>query len=195
MNSYDLNLPKQKPSTSDDLVSLIMSYRSTENRRLILRKALARKPNDAKLHQIRHTLTSEAYIRKGMKKGVFINYSRRDELLALDIAEALQDAGVSVWLDMFEIDRGRDWEGEIRRAIREYGMMVSILSPEALEDDHANRERYYFNKTGKLILPVISEPCDHSGWDFWLDPVDFTRGTRAGLRNLYAMLNVDVVMV
>lgn len=176
-------------------MAVIQSYRSVENKRIALRKALARKPDDPKLQRILGKLTSADHISKAMKKGIFINYSRNDELLALEIAERLQKDRLYVWLDMLDIGHDEDWEYEIRRAIHGSGLMLSILSPGALRDQWVIRERQHFSKSGKLVIPVLSEPVDLSQVEFWLPPVDFTQGFNMGMDQLYGMLNLTSVVV
>jgi len=48
------------------------------------------------------------------------------------LAEALRNANITAWLDMIDIEDDLDWEGEVRAALDRSGVMIAILSPEAL---------------------------------------------------------------
>jgi hypothetical protein len=49
---------------------------------------------------------------------VFICYAREDEDFVLKIAGNLKERGVPVWLDQWDIPRGRNWDLSIMRAIK-----------------------------------------------------------------------------
>jgi hypothetical protein len=66
---------------------------------------------------------------------IFISYAREDEAAARRIAEILEAAGLSVWLDRSRIDLGDHWESMIRRNIFRCSLFLPVIS------HHTNERR------------------------------------------------------
>jgi TolB-like protein len=75
-------------------------------------------------------------------KAVFLSYASDDAAPAQRIAEALRQAGVTVWFDKEELRGGDAWDASIRRQIRECALFVPIISSntEAREEGYFRRE-------------------------------------------------------
>lgn len=182
-----------KQNASNNVFEAMKQYKSADNKRIVLRQALKRRPHDPQLREAVQLLTTPQQIRRSMRQGVFINYSRTDELFALQLREALRRVGVRVWLDLVDMDYRRDWHDEVRRALNNSGLMLAVMSPAALRNDDAALEREQFAMAGKLVLPVLSQHVDLSTLDFWLHPVDFTRGFENGLHQLRQLIQSPAV--
>ena len=70
-----------------------------------------RQPNGA--WALQATLTP-GLIQHASRHGVYVCYHRADEVFALDISMALQEARVKVWMDEMEVpDTAEDWRGAV----------------------------------------------------------------------------------
>lgn len=173
---------------TQEILAALKRYRSIENKRIVLHQAMKRRPDDPRLIHIFRQLTGPQQIRQAMRHGVFINYSRSDEIFALELADTLRRWKVRVWLDLVDMDYTRGWHEEVRRAIQTCGLMLAVISEESLHNLDAIEERQQFQAAGKLVLPVIRKHCDLSQAGFWLAPVDFSRGFGYGMNNLRRLL-------
>jgi TolB-like protein/Tfp pilus assembly protein PilF len=61
-------------------------------------------------------------------KAVFLSYASQDAEAARRICEALQGAGIEVWLDQSELRGGDAWDAAIRKQIRTCALFVPIIS-------------------------------------------------------------------
>jgi hypothetical protein len=130
-------------------------------------------------------------VRDAARSGVFISYSRADEVFALNLAHRLKKAGIGAWLDMIDIDDEDDWQGEIDAALNRCGLMLAVLSPDALRDASARSECQQFMTASKPAIPVISRRCQMPD-GFRLPPVDFSRDFTVGLNILLGALAVEI---
>lgn len=190
------------PTTLNDPNPLVQSSQSMddetkpfvpltpEQKRITLQKALNASPNDPRLLQAKARLCSPFFVQEAAVKGVFINYTRADELFTFELASSLIEAGIRVWIDMIDVTVGGDWRSEVTAALNTCGLMISVLSPDALADEEARMERQHFRAAGKLVIPVIARRCDLSGSDFWVKPVDFSRDQAAGLAQLLRIISL-----
>jgi hypothetical protein len=173
----------QTPDPVQLVEETIARYSSNEQRRLALRRALTEHPNDPSLRKAVARLTGLHQIRKAASTGIFINYARTDELFALEITLRLQRQGFPVWMDMMDINN-LDWNREVYQAMQTSALMLSIISPRALLDEQARTERERFTNFGKLVLPVVTRPCDVPGFPLWLTPIKFYKGFNHGIQRL-----------
>ena len=126
--------------------------------------------------------------KRAVGAGIFLNYSRSDELFALELTEKLRETGINIWLDMIDVEDDGDWFAEIDAALESKGLMIAILSPEALEEEQLRDERQQFRQCGKFILPVIHEKCELQGLKFHLPFVDFSSDFGRGFLQLSRIL-------
>jgi hypothetical protein len=192
MTSFTVDNLRYKASANQQVEDAISYYQSPEKRRIALRKALAASPDDARLHQYRLRLTSAKMVAQAMDAGVFLSYSRADELFVIELADHLREVGVQVWLDMMDIEADFDWNFAVQSALTNCGLMIAVLSPDALKDEAARSERRTFFEAGKLVQPVVARRCDLTGVDFWLSPIDFSRDYTVGLHTLLRALSIEV---
>lgn len=192
MNAEIRNDPgHRRPSASLVVDDVIARYRSVEQKRIALRRALSSRPDDARLLQMREQLTRPPLIRKAAAAGVFISYIRSDELFAVELAEALAEINIDAWLDMFDVENGTDWHSAVSSALQRCGLMLAVMSPESIYDNLVTLERQQFQEAGKLVMPVLYRPCHLGEIGFWLEPVDFTRNFTLGLNNLQRRLQAE----
>ncbi len=85
---------------------------------------------------------------------VFISYCSRNVRAAEALADDVQALGHKVWLDR-ELAGGHIWWDQILASVRDCGVLVLAVSPEALDSEACRRECAYAVELGKPVLPVI----------------------------------------
>lgn len=111
-------------------------------------------------------------VARAAANGVFISYSRADELFALELAERLRGlCSARVWLDITDIPDSGDWRAEIKQALERCGVMLYILPSES-EDRDQHWERRVFRKAGKVIIPILGPDSAMSGAYSQLEPIN-----------------------
>jgi adenylate cyclase len=88
---------------------------------------------------------------------IFISYSRKDSVQALELAEKLRAAGASVWIDQFGIEAASSWSKEIVQAIKDSKVFVILLSRHSLASHNVIKELSIASERQKLIVPVEVE--------------------------------------
>lgn len=86
---------------------------------------------------------------------IFVSYSRQDGPAVTRIANRLKEAGHKVWLDKSTIQGGARWQEEIVRGIEKADVFVLMLSPDAVQSKHIEREIGLAYTTSKTIMPVM----------------------------------------
>src|SRR6266540_3541935 len=81
---------------------------------------------------------------------VFINYASRDSDRVLPIADQLQGASVSLWLDRHKIPGGSNYGPEIVRGIKGCKVLMLICSDAALRSRNVKQEIQLAWKYGRL---------------------------------------------
>jgi hypothetical protein len=127
-------------------------------------------------------------IKQAAQAGVFISYAQADELFAVELTESLRNAGLPVWLDIFDIALDGDWRDEVNNALNRCGVMILILSPNMALDDDGWHEQVYFTEQHKAVIPVIYQPGNRIDKDFGIQPVDFLKSYAQGINVLLRLL-------
>lgn len=89
---------------------------------------------------------------------VFISYSRRDAEFVRELADALQERGTSVWLDVKGIGDGEVFPVALQRAIESSAGFVFVISPRSAQSRHCVHEIELALGLNKRIIPVVHEP-------------------------------------
>jgi hypothetical protein len=90
----------------------------------------------------------------------FICYARRDEAFVLDLARALRDRAIPIWLDQWNIQPGTDWDRSIDTALNESAAVLIVLSPDAVTSDEVLGELRLALDRRKRIIPLVYRPCE-----------------------------------
>jgi len=96
---------------------------------------------------------------------VFISYSSKDEALATQIVESLEDAGLDAWYKKREILPGDNWAEKIASGLKESNAMVVLVTNDALESDAVQSSISYALSDpafSKRLIPVIVGDSDDS---------------------------------
>ena len=71
---------------------------------------------------------------------IFISYASADRDRAIEVANALERAGVAVWLDRRSIAGGTSWSAEIVAGIKGCAALVLLCSPAAMQSPNVGQE-------------------------------------------------------
>jgi hypothetical protein len=102
-----------------------------------------------------------------MARRVFLCHSSGDKEQVRDLYRRLHRDGFEPWLDEADILPGQDWDGAIRRAIRESFYVVVCLSKNSItkrgyvqkEIKHALDVADEHDEGSIFLIPVRLEPC------------------------------------
>ena len=92
---------------------------------------------------------------------VFISYADSDAAFAKRLATDLRDAGVSVWLDLEEIQPGAEWSSAIVTALESAAALIFIGSRTSVDAAFARKEVLSFSEQRRgPIIPLKLETLD-----------------------------------
>jgi hypothetical protein len=168
---------------------------TVEEQRAALQSQLTLRPDDPYLRQSLLRLSSPQHIKTAARDGIFVSYAGADEMFAMQLAEDMRSARLSVWLDVIDISNDGDWRYEVNAALDRCGLMVTILSSHALMDEDLRAENTYFAKQGKIVVPVVYQHCKVEGSNLWSRPVDFRHDYTLGLSILVRLLSSQTAML
>ena len=94
-----------------------------------------------------------------MSADVFISYAAKDRERVAKLVEGLQQAGVSVWIDMAGIEVAAMWSKEIVSAIRECKVLLLSISTHSTESENVVKELALASERKKPIIPIYLEPA------------------------------------
>jgi predicted ATPase len=94
----------------------------------------------------------------GEQPPLFISYAAADRQRALAIADALEDVGVSVWIDRRGLAGGDLWATEITAAIRSCRALVLVCTAASVRSRNVRQEVQLAWDHDRPILPLLLEP-------------------------------------
>lgn len=103
-----------------------------------------------------------------MTDSVFISYAKEDQSAAVQLHHALKDAGVSPWLDIFDLVAGQLWERAIEKAISHSSYFIALQSSRSVgKRGHVQKElrraleiAEEYPEDKLYIIPVRLEECE-----------------------------------
>jgi hypothetical protein len=87
---------------------------------------------------------------------VFISYNHQDKEYAHTLAEALEQEGISAWIDD-RIDYGTQWPRVIEQYLDDCGAFIVIMTPRSYQSDWVQNELNRAKRKGKPIFPLYLE--------------------------------------
>lgn len=153
-------------------------------RRAMLYKAVSEHPDNKRIVNALLKTHSAQHIQAAAQKGVYINYNANDDLFALELDDELRDVNINVWLDQIDVEPDEDWDYAVSSALNRSGVMVVILSPNALNDEKLRNDTRAFLEAGKIVIPVLHQKCDVSGLRLVLPPIPFHEDFQLGFQHL-----------
>ncbi|HZU77684.1 MAG TPA: TIR domain-containing protein, partial [Dehalococcoidia bacterium] len=86
---------------------------------------------------------------------VFLSYGSAERPRALALADALEAAGIGVWIDRQAIPGGSSWSAEIVRAIQGAAVVAVLGSQQAYRSPNVQRELNLAVEENKPLLPLL----------------------------------------
>ena len=191
VSAYELahQITLREPGNFQAWMWLAYVAQSAHDKRAALRRALELKPEDASVRESLMRLNSPRHIQRAAMSGVFMSYARADELFALELIDSLRANGIEAWMDMTEISPDSTWDSSVARALKQSGLMLLVLSPEAMASGEVQSERSWFLQTGKIVLPVLHKTCHFAHLNLLSPGADFRQDYALGLRHLLKLLH------
>jgi TIR domain len=116
----------------------------------------------------------------------FLSYARADDKQALRFADDLIAAGVSVWVDQYDILPSQHWDKAVETAVRGCDGMIVILSPRSVASPNVADEISVAIDDKKAMIPVLIEACQLPLRMTRMQFIDATRDYDAALRKCLA---------
>jgi WD40 repeat protein len=122
---------------------------------------------------------------------LFVSYSRKDREFAQRLAQALERAGLNVWVDLKDIRPTEEWLAAIHAAIEGADAVVFVVSPDSVDPASVcAQEIEHAAAHHKRFVPVVCRAVDtrvqrvpdavgRVNWVSFLDPEAFERSLAA----------------
>jgi TIR domain/AAA domain len=91
---------------------------------------------------------------------LFLSYASSDRQQALRIADALERAGIPLWIDRTGISGGSSWAEEIVSAVRGSAALAVLCSPSAMDSRNVRQEIQLAWDEDRPILPLLLAQVD-----------------------------------
>src|SRR5438105_2937887 len=88
---------------------------------------------------------------------LFLSYASAERERALAIADALEAAGVRVWIDRHAIAGGTSWSAEIVRGIQGAAAVAVLCSTAAYASPNVQRELNLAVEENRALVPLLLE--------------------------------------
>lgn len=121
---------------------------------------------------------------------IFISHSSTDNDFARQLAQALTDVGIDVWIDLANIPAGMKWNNAIQQGLKECEAMIVILSPEAMASENVGDEWLYFHTRKKKIFTVLWKLTEDI--HFQLEPIQYVNFHKTTFTDAFAKLCADL---
>ena len=92
-------------------------------------------------------------------KKIFLSYSRADLDYIATLVDALRKKGADVWFDK-NIRTGEQWDNTLEEQIKTADVFVIVMSKTSVASNNVKDEMSYAKSLGKIILPILIEPCE-----------------------------------
>jgi formylglycine-generating enzyme required for sulfatase activity/energy-coupling factor transporter ATP-binding protein EcfA2 len=93
--------------------------------------------------------------RRGAAPKIFISYSRRDIVLASNMAYALNRKHYyDVWIDFDSLRGGALWDEELAKGIQQADTILFLMSPDSVNSKYCKAEILHALKYNKTVVPI-----------------------------------------
>lgn len=134
------------------------------------------------------------------QQSVFISYAQADKLVAREIADRLQGAGLRVWFDEWAMSAGDSIKGKIENQARATDLLIVLLSPASVESHWIRAEldaalSTELRSRAVTVIPALIEDCEvpaHLRDRMYLDlRSDLSQGIERLIRQLGVVPDID----
>ena len=122
---------------------------------------------------------------------VFVSYTRIDREFVLKPAGMLREKGIRLWVDLWDIPAGADWDKSIDDALHRCTQVLIVLSPASVESDEVRAELVTAFDEKKRIVPILYRECQIPRRLRLIQYIDFSvadPGNEAALQDLILAL-------
>src|SRR5690606_16434526 len=70
----------------------------------------------------------------------FLSHSRQDHWICHTLGEKIRNAGAEIWVDVFDIDAGRNIGEAIKAGLRQSHELLILISPASVQSDWVKHE-------------------------------------------------------
>jgi|GEM_PF-6308342 hypothetical protein len=160
---------------------------SIERRRALLRRALMTPSADPRLVKALAKVLTPLHIQRAAHNSIYIGYSRDDGTRALEIHLVLRANGFISHFDELENDLSA-WQAGTSTVLKKCQLMVLLISHRLLADKPVLRQYGDMLALGKIVLPVLLEPCDTRDLRLELPPIHWYENSALAIETLLATL-------
>lgn len=129
---------------------------------------------------------------------VFISHSLRDQYLARQLADRLDQAGVKVYPGAEDTEPGGNWAKQAGLALEQSDVMVVLFTPNTTDSDFVQKDLEYALSTKSYqgrVIPVLVQPGGKIPWilnrfdplNVSLDPPELQEGFGEVVRRIQAL--------
>lgn len=93
------------------------------------------------------------------KKKIFLSYSRADLDYIATLVDALREKGADIWFDK-NIRTGEQWDNTLEEQIKAADVFLIVMSKTSVASNNVKDEMSYAKSLGKIISPILIEPCE-----------------------------------
>jgi hypothetical protein len=97
---------------------------------------------------------------------VFISHTTRDTDWARSFAKALQERGVNVWFDEFNVHPGESWRDALESGLRDSDVLVALVDAEAPANPNLFFELGAAIGMGRRVVPIVPKGIDPGALPF-----------------------------
>jgi hypothetical protein len=112
-------------------------------------------------------------------KEIFLSYSRLDSSTVQALAAALEEKGLSVWIDRSGIEEGDAYDTQIEDAIAQTGVVIVVWSQHSVKSHWVRAEAAYALDKHKLV-PIAIDHCEPPLQFHHIQTIDFDGWNGAG---------------
>ncbi|MCA9894019.1 MAG: toll/interleukin-1 receptor domain-containing protein [Anaerolineae bacterium] len=158
-------------------------------RRIAIRRQLRHRPDDSVLFKALHATLRDKVIRLAATDGVFITYSAYDAVFAADLDADLTGHQVKSTMGAYDRSKSDMMQASIRATMDQSNVLLLIISESSLRDMNVIATYEYFWNAGKIIVPIMFEPCNIDHLLLGVAPLDFYDQWKHGLRRLHHLVS------
>jgi CheY-like chemotaxis protein len=126
--------------------------------------------------------------RSKRKTGVFISYNHEDSYIASTLAEQLKESGFVPWVDSGKLVGGEEWRRAIDTALDNTGVLLVILTPQAVASEWVSYEIREARKKNCVIIPLMFRMCELPEEISMLHFIDFRKDAAKAQKELIRAL-------
>lgn len=139
---------------------------------------------------------SNSDLNESRGKQIFISYSNEDRDIARQLAHAINDAGLNVWFDEWELQFGDSIVKGINDALNASDIMLVLLSPHSVQSIWLKAELNAFlvhelRDRAITIIPALIEDCDVPSLLADRKQIDLRKDIESGIERLVEQLSVS----